>query len=205
MVLVALSLSSFAPVVATITGVHDDTGQFMALESVTDRQHDLGRGQHTGLDGVDRDIAGDRFDLLANELGFNIADGGNGAGVLGRQRGDRDGRVAAEGRDGLEVGLDTGPGTRSRSRRWSGRRAEFWSWRAVQLTNSLVYAPSATSGSSIRPLEFNQSARTAHFCSAWCPKRDAGAGSARGGGAVRRLRVRVVHQRPLSRPGRAGL
>ena len=79
------------------------------------RRHDTGdlaRRQHADLHGRDVDVGEDGVDLGREERGRGHVDGRDAAGVLGRQRGQGRHAVAAERREGLEVGLDAGAAAR---------------------------------------------------------------------------------------------
>jgi hypothetical protein len=73
--------------------------------------HDLdqvSREEHSGLRGIDADVAEDGLELRSNELCRHLVHSGHTRGVLGGQRDDRAHSVTAGGRERLQVGLDPG-------------------------------------------------------------------------------------------------
>lgn len=90
---------------------HDD-GRAGAAEPVGDLADHLGIREHPELHGIDRDVVGDRVELCAEELGGRHVHRANAVRVLRGERRDDGHAVAADRRDRLEVGLDTGPARR---------------------------------------------------------------------------------------------
>ena len=64
--------------------------------------------QHAELDGIDADVLDHRLDLRLQEGRRHAVDARHAERVLRGQRGDGRHAVAAERREGLEVGLDAG-------------------------------------------------------------------------------------------------
>ena len=64
--------------------------------------------EHPGLGGIDADVGEDRLELRDDEGRGHLVDGGDARRVLGGQRDDRRHAVRSRGREGLQVGLDSG-------------------------------------------------------------------------------------------------
>ncbi len=75
-------------------------------------RHDLDHGrraQHAGLDRVGADVLQHRAGLRLHHLGRNLVHAGGAKGVLYGDGGDGGGGIAAQGGDGLDVGLHARP------------------------------------------------------------------------------------------------
>ena len=88
----ASSSQQAVPPLATITGSTTSCGRSRPADRRRHRLDDRGGGEHPGLDGVEAEVARDRFDLRDDEIGRHGLPGGDAERVL---RGD--------GRDGAEV------------------------------------------------------------------------------------------------------
>ena len=81
------------------------------VEQTGDELDDLDAAQHPGLDGVGADVVQDGPGLGFDDARRNPVDVMDAQGVLGRDRGDCAGRIAAQSGHCLDVRLDSGPST----------------------------------------------------------------------------------------------
>jgi len=88
--------------------IEHHVSQLVVVDGPRNDFDDLGRMQHPQLDCVDADVLDHRLDLRLQEDRRHAVDAGHTERVLRRQCGDRGHPVAAERREGLEVGLDAG-------------------------------------------------------------------------------------------------
>src|SRR5579883_333187 len=76
-------------------------------EAVSHRADDAGIDQHPGLDAIGADVVEHGVDLPADKARLDAHDAEDAARVLRGERGDRRGRIPAQRRHRLDIGLDT--------------------------------------------------------------------------------------------------
>lgn len=94
------------------SGNHDRIDNYIAdcilIEQRADTANHLGRMQHADLDGIGSYIREDCIDLLLDDIDRNRVDSSYAKGILDGNGRDGRGSIAAVGRYGLDIGLDTG-------------------------------------------------------------------------------------------------
>ena len=93
----------------------DDQRDRPLREEVRDGLDGRGREQHARLRRVDSDVAEDGLELSEDDVGRHLVDGRHTGRVLRGQGDDRAHAVAAEMRERLQVGLDSGAAARVRA------------------------------------------------------------------------------------------
>src|SRR6267143_237016 len=100
--------------------VDHDNRQLQRLDRGRHRLDNGPRREHADLGGVDREVAGDRFDLCGHKIGRQRRHRLDPLGALHGDGRDRAGAVHAECRERLQVGLDAGAATRVAARNCQG-------------------------------------------------------------------------------------